>query len=47
MPKVNANGITIHYEMKGQGTPILFCMVVDHLGKCGNPNLKHSHHAIR
>jgi len=24
MPKVNANGITIHYEMKGQGTSILF-----------------------
>lgn len=24
MPKVNANGITIHYEIKGQGTPILF-----------------------
>ncbi|WP_219375871.1 alpha/beta fold hydrolase [Bacillus mycoides] len=24
MPKVTANGITIHYEIKGQGSPILF-----------------------
>jgi len=24
MPKVKANNITIHYEIKGQGTPILF-----------------------